>query len=91
MTEVQSLPTLSLSITAAINPSLSTSTELMVASLVADWDCWPNSDFSCSFTVKEVEATNGLAEHWVNQNSGSSSAIQWQKHGKTDENLLAVV
>ncbi|KAJ6523274.1 hypothetical protein DFH09DRAFT_1372515 [Mycena vulgaris] len=48
----------------------------------SSWNCWPDGNFQCLFSLEELQATSQLATNWVLetiQNRGSAQALTWQK------------
>lgn len=42
-----------------------------------DWDCWPDGNFTCTFTHEEWQATRKLLVHWSFETSGGPRGSEY--------------
>ncbi|KAJ7664271.1 hypothetical protein B0H17DRAFT_302658 [Mycena rosella] len=58
------------------------------------WNCWPDGNFQCLFSLEELQATSRLATNWVLetiQNRGSAQALTWQKGKELRRKCLGAI
>lgn len=60
----------------------------------SEWNCWPDGNIQCLFSLQDLRATNQLATNWVLETvhtCGSARALTWQKGKELRRKCLGVI